>query len=164
MKMDEIRTDLIKGLIVFFLVLNLIALGFGYYIIDNKFKENTNMYNSHILAISRKEEILIEEINIVNKSKEDIYANLKELEQNISMLKIKINESSKDFSSISEETVYYKDKLSLVQNKNTELNIQKNALQNQLTLKTEAVAQLKLQQEQAAAKAAVKPVRRTRSS
>ncbi len=164
MKMDEIKTDLIKGIIAFLLILNVITLGFGYYIIDNKFKENTIAYNVQILAVSRKEETLIEEINIVNKSKEDIYANLKELEQNISMLKIKINQSNKEFSSISDQTVYYQDKLNLVQNKNTELNNQKNILQNQLTLKNQAAAQLKLQQEQAAAKAAAKPVRTTRSS
>lgn len=163
--MDDMRIDIIKGVIAFFLILNIVTLGFGYYLIDNKFTENNNNYNSEVLAVLRKKETLLEDINIVNKSKEDIYANLKQLEQNISVLKTKINDSSKEFSSISDQTVYYQDKLSLVQNKNAELNNQKVILQNQLNVKNQQAAlRLKQQQDAANAVASIKPVRRTRSS
>lgn len=165
MKMDQMRAEMIKGVIAFFLILNIITLGFGYYLIDSKFKENTNNYNNEILIISRKKETLLEEINIVNKSKEDIYANLKELEQNISMLKVKINESNNQFSGVSDKITYYQDKLTLVENKNAELNNQKALLQNQVNLKLQQDALLKQQQAKVVTPAkTVTPVRKTRSS
>lgn len=146
MEIDNTK-KIMRIVIGFFLLLNVLSLSFGYYIIDSKFKDVNNNIDSQYLYVSSKKESILEEINVISKSKEDLYANILTLKDNITLLKTKINQSTQEFESVDAQNSFYLSKLDTLQNANLQLRNQKLTFQKQLQTKQQIALQQQASQQ-----------------
>ncbi len=132
---------ILKIMIYLVIILNISTLILGYNLIDEKFENNRQIINQEKDKYFKEEDEILEKIDILSNSKEDLNSNLISFKSQSELLKEKLNESVNTIESGSYKKDFYLNKKAKLLEKNKLLIKEKgnvNAkLKNQKQLATE---------------------------
>lgn len=112
--------NIIKSLVAVGLILNIFLLIAGAVILNDVFSENTGFQNQKLIY-QKKEEDLLDKIDIVRQSKVDVYSNLNVVNDDIASLKDVVGAYSQDLEFASQEKAQLETSLSSYTAQNKEL-------------------------------------------
>lgn len=126
------KIKIFKIMIYLFIFLNLFILISGYYYNDNLVKFNKEGRNKDVDFYIKKKHSILEELNILEKSKQDSLSNLKSLKTNILLLKSDLNKLENNYSATQDDVKVYQDQLKSLQLEKDNLINTRSLLQEQL--------------------------------
>lgn len=107
----DLKKNILKFMMVFFILLNIIVLVGGYVVIDNIFATKGFLKSQEDYYL-KKQEDMIQKIDIIKQSNADLYSNIKLIKADTESLQADVLAYTQGLESSQDENLFLKNKLS----------------------------------------------------